>query len=219
MKAVITIIISVIVLYSCNNREPQPLKSEAIEEIQIGNLVWMKGNLDVEYFQNGDWIPEISDDSEWQKAKTPAWCFANNDSGGHAKLGRIYNYYAITDQRGLLPAGWHIATADDWDSLRNCIANQEDSVVMNSLFTEIDADTVSTEKNYLGAQFFQCNSRKPEGLFLQEKGFLHFWVNPQSTGLGNHIILKLGNHLIDFNRKSKPLNSGFSVRCVKDKSK
>lgn len=215
MKALI-IIVAVLFLYSCNTRDPKPLKAKSIEEIKIGNLTWMQGNLNVEYFQNGDLIPEITDDAEWQKTKSAAWCYVNNDSTGQGDLGRLYNYYAITDPRGLLPAGWHVAMAEDWDSLRSYLVGQEDTSARSSLFCQDFADTISNEKMYLGFKFPQSNSRKPDGVFLRDRGYVHFWVNPRSTGRGNHVFVRLEMNVIDFNRKSEPLNSGFAVRCVKD---
>lgn len=215
MKALI-IIVAVLFLYSCNTRDPKPLKAKSIEEIKIGNLTWMQGNLNVEYFQNGDLIPEITDDAEWQKTKSAAWCYVNNDSTCQGDLGRLYNYYAITDPRGLLPAGWHVAMAEDWDSLRSYLVGQEDTNVRSSLFCQDFADTISNEKMYLGFKFPQSNSRKPDGVFLRDRGYVHFWVNPRSTGRGNHVFVRLEMNVIDFNRKSEPLNSGFAVRCVKD---
>jgi uncharacterized protein (TIGR02145 family) len=32
-------------------------------------------------------------------------------------FGNIYNYYAISDNRGLCPVGWRIPTSADWDEL------------------------------------------------------------------------------------------------------
>lgn len=216
MKALTIVIVSLLLLNSCNNRDPKPLKAESIVEIRMGNMVWMQGNLNVDYFQNGDLIPEISDDAEWQKTKSAAWCYVNNDTTGQGEMGRLYNYYAVTDPRGLLPAGWHVATADDWDSLRSYLVGQEDISVRLSSDSLDFADTVSNEKIYLGYKYPQSNSRKPEGIFIRDRGYLHFWLNPRSTGRGNHIKVRLGISAIDFNRKTEPLNSGFAVRCVKD---
>ena len=53
--------------------------SNEIETVTIGNQVWMKKNLDVSTYRNGDIIPEVKDSKEWENLKTGAWCFYEND--------------------------------------------------------------------------------------------------------------------------------------------
>ena len=94
--------------------------------VKIGDQVWMSENLDVTKFQNGDVIPQAVTDSAWARAgrlKQPAWCFYDNDSSNRKNYGRLYNWYAIIDKRGLAPAGWHIPTESDWNKLKNEIGD------------------------------------------------------------------------------------------------
>jgi uncharacterized protein (TIGR02145 family) len=93
--------------------------NKTYQTIQIGSQVWMAENLDVAQFTNGDKIPEADKDKEWLKAgnkKNPAWCYYNNDPAS-SKLGKLYNFYAVADPRGLAPAGWHIPTELEWKTL------------------------------------------------------------------------------------------------------
>ena len=51
--------------------------SSAQESIQLGNQVWMKRNLSVKIFRNGDTILHAKTAEEWVKAGqngVPAWC-------------------------------------------------------------------------------------------------------------------------------------------------
>ena len=44
--------------------------------VKIGDQTWIGQNLDVSHFSNGDPIPQVSNDEEWEKAgmeKKPAW--------------------------------------------------------------------------------------------------------------------------------------------------
>ena len=48
------------------------------DSIKIGNQEWMTRNLDVDRFRNGDLIPHIKSNEEWEKAREneqPAWCY------------------------------------------------------------------------------------------------------------------------------------------------
>ena len=92
------------VFYSCNSNN---------DTVVIGNDEWMTENLSVKKFNNGDPIPEAKTDADWLKAgqdKSPAWCYQNNDPANEKSYGILYNYYAVSDERGLLPEGFHLAT-------------------------------------------------------------------------------------------------------------
>ena len=90
------------------------------KEIKIGQQVWMVENLNVDKFRNGEIIPEAKTDAEWKKAaenKQAAWCYYNNDSSNGTKYGKLYNWYAVNDPRGLAPKGWHIPSDKEWTDL------------------------------------------------------------------------------------------------------
>jgi len=88
--------------------------------VVIGTQTWMAENLNVDRFRNGDLIAHAKTDEEWQKAKDnkqPAWCYYNNDPELGERYGKLYNWYAVNDSRGLAPKGWHISTKYDWTIL------------------------------------------------------------------------------------------------------
>jgi uncharacterized protein (TIGR02145 family) len=87
------------------------------QSVIIGEQVWMKENLNVGIFRNGDLIPEAQTNAEWNlanKNKHPAWCYYDNDPVNGIKYGRLYNWYAVADPRGLCPTGWHVPTTTEW---------------------------------------------------------------------------------------------------------
>jgi uncharacterized protein (TIGR02145 family) len=86
----------------------------------IGKQTWMSENLNVNHFRNGDQIPEAKTDEEWIKAgdnKQPAWCYYDNDPKNGETYGKLYNWYAVIDSRGLAPLGWRIPVKSDWSYL------------------------------------------------------------------------------------------------------
>jgi uncharacterized protein (TIGR02145 family) len=90
------------------------------QTVKIGKQVWMKHNLDVDRFRNGDLIPEAKSKEEWEKAglnEKPAWCYYDNDTEKGRVYGKLYNYYAVNDLRGLAPEGFHIPNYNEWDEL------------------------------------------------------------------------------------------------------
>ena len=82
---------------------------------------WMVQNLNVDTYRNGDPIPQVTDPAEWAALTTGAWCYYNNDPEIGANAGKIYNWYAVNDPRGLAPAGWHVPSKTEWDALSTCL--------------------------------------------------------------------------------------------------
>jgi uncharacterized protein (TIGR02145 family) len=121
MKKVISVCL---ILFSFYGSAQQTIKfiderdGKTYQTVVIGNQTWMAENLNVDRFRNGDIIPEAKTKEEWQKAgdeKQPAWCYYDNDPKNGTKYGKLYNWYAVNDQRGLAPKGWHIPNLKEWD--------------------------------------------------------------------------------------------------------
>ena len=96
--------------------------------VQIGNQQWMLENLGADYFRNGDAIPEAKTQEEWLLAgenKQPAWCYLENDKANGQKYGKLYNWYAVNDARGLAPEGWHVPTDLEWKMLSNQLGGED----------------------------------------------------------------------------------------------
>ena len=98
--------------YFEDNRDGQIYKT-----VKIGDQVWMAENLRATRYRNGDTIPCLADFKLWSDDTLGAYCNPNNYGENAAKYGRLYNYYAANDPRGLAPEGWHIATKEDWSNL------------------------------------------------------------------------------------------------------
>lgn len=90
------------------------------QTVTIGTQVWMNKNLDVSTFRNGDPIPQAKTEQDWLAAKNnkqPAWCYYENKSENGAKFGKLYNWYAVNDARGLAPVGFHVPSDEEWMKL------------------------------------------------------------------------------------------------------
>ncbi|MEY3342970.1 MAG: hypothetical protein RL090_654, partial [Bacteroidota bacterium] len=87
------------------------------DSVQIGDQTWMTQNLDVDKFRNGDPIKEAKTKEEWLEAaknREPAWCYHELNEKDGDQYGKLYNYYAVMDPRGLAPEGWHIPSAAEF---------------------------------------------------------------------------------------------------------
>ena len=99
-----------------------------VKGVAIGTQVWTTKNLDVATFRNGDAIPQAKTDEEWKAAgdnKQPAWCYYENNTANGTKYGKLYNWYAVVDSRGLAPAGWHVPTDEEWTVLSTFLGGED----------------------------------------------------------------------------------------------
>ncbi|MFC2123422.1 serine hydrolase [Bacteroidota bacterium] len=96
--------------------------------VNIGNQKWIIENLNVSYFRNGDPIPEAKTNAEWELAGTegkPAWCYYNQDPGNASTYGKLYNWYAVNDPRGLDPEGWRVPSTKEWAKLIDYLEGED----------------------------------------------------------------------------------------------
>jgi uncharacterized protein (TIGR02145 family) len=97
------------------------------QTVTIGSQVWMTKNLDVDTFRNGDPIPQAKTAEEWlgrNNRKQPSWCYYDYDPANGAKYGKLYNWFAVNDSRGLAPEGYHIPSDAEWTQLDDFLASE-----------------------------------------------------------------------------------------------
>ncbi len=94
----------------------------------IGTQVWSTKNLNVSTFRNGDPILEARTEDEWEQAGRegkPAWCYYENKASNDSVFGKLYNWFAVNDPRGLAPEGWHVPTDAEWKTLIDFFGGEE----------------------------------------------------------------------------------------------
>ena len=92
--------------------------------VTIGTQVWMKENLKVTHYNNGDEIPNIEDNAAWTGLSNGAYCNYQNDNDFVDTYGRLYNWFAVDDGREICPTGWHIATDAEWTILSDYLGGR-----------------------------------------------------------------------------------------------
>jgi uncharacterized protein (TIGR02145 family) len=92
--------------------------------VRYGSQVWTAENLRTSKYNDGTSIPLITDSAAWSALETPAYSFFGytTDIAEQRKWGAFYNGYAINTGK-LAPAGWHVPTDADWDSLENFLVS------------------------------------------------------------------------------------------------
>jgi uncharacterized protein (TIGR02145 family) len=89
--------------------------------IIINGQEWMQQNLAVTKYRNGDPIPTDLDNATWASTTSGAYAIYNNDLANNALYGKLYNWYAVDDGRGVCPTGWHVPTDLEWMHLEGSL--------------------------------------------------------------------------------------------------
>lgn len=196
--------------------------------IKIGTQLWMKENLKTTKYNDGTLIPNVTDNTQWGKLTTGAYCWYNNDAETHKNpYGALYNWHTIETGK-LCPKGWHVSSDKEWTTLMDYLGGYEMSGGKLK-----DADTTywrSPNKgatNESGFTALPGGYRDVEGgtFLLNKAGF--WWASTYDPG-PSLIQLKKDDQAGPWFRvlfleqisikknNSFPKGTGFSVRCLKD---
>ena len=183
--------------------------------VKIGKQRWMMKNLDLVKFKNGDVIMEAKSAEEWKKAaeqQKPAWCYYDNDSIKGKKYGKLYNWYAVHDPRGLAPEGWHIPSKKEWDKLVYFLGG--DDVAGEKMKSANEWHGQESASNESGFSGLPGGKRTEDGEF-KELGYEGFWWSTTDTKQPFAPSLHLIESFEVFLSPNDPKASGFSVRCLR----
>jgi uncharacterized protein (TIGR02145 family) len=190
------------------------LKMEAFRVVKIGTQVWMSENLNIDHFRNGDSIPEARTAAEWRwaaKQKKPAWCYYDNNPTNAKTFGKFYNWYAVNDQRGLSPSGYHIPSVSEWMMLKNTLGSEAGTKMKSASGWKDNGN--GTNSSGFNAQ--PIGTRDYQGYFDYYSSYCSFWSSSESSeGTAWEYGMAYWNDAVLRYDHSKCV--GMSVRCVKD---
>jgi uncharacterized protein (TIGR02145 family) len=182
---------------------------------------WAFENFDGTTFRNGDSIPEVTDPVAWAALTTPAWCYYGDDPLNGQIYGKLYNWYAVNDPRGLAPIGWRVPTDDDWTALTTCLGGRPvaggkmktTGTIQDNTGLWQSPNTGATNES--GFNGLPGGSRSNDGTF-SDIGNVGLWWSSTEIFTNNawYRRLSYNSGLVGSNIIFKPY--GFSVRLIKD---
>ena len=192
----------------------EPVKSKDTGTVTIGTQTWAVANLNVSTFRNGDSIPEARTNQEWVKAGEsgkPAWCYYNNDPATALKYGKLYNWYAVNDPRGLAPQGWTLSSDEDWAALAHYLGGQ--AAAGSKMKTTSGWTEGYNGTNESGFTGFPVGYRIENGSFLNLGSIATWWSSTESKTLEavDHYLSRSSS----LSSGSTPKQRGESVRCLR----
>ena len=204
VSLVLTIVVLTVILFST---------SGYAQTVTIGSQVWTSKNLDVATYRNGDVIPQVQDDDAWVNLTTGAWCYYDNDASNGTKYGKLYNWYAVNDPRGLAPKGYHIPTDAEWTQLSDYLGGDEEAgTKMKSTSGWVKNGNGTNSSGFSG---LPGGYRYSIGTFNYIGKDGSWWSSTEDFTLyagGRDLSYSDGGVYSSYGSK----RGGFSVRCLRD---
>ncbi len=182
--------------------------------VKIGNQLWMSENLDWKFPYNGGTLPVGG--SSGTPSTEHAWYYNNDETtygiDGTYKCGLLYNWYATmyleNNKSTLLPEGWHVPSASEWNILI-ATATSSQLRATDNLVTENWPSGWNGTNDY---GFNVLPAGRYNGSFLDFNGMTVFWTSTSVSGKGQSIFVR--NY--DDGTISYMYYNGNSIRLVKD---
>ena len=206
--------------FTCGTSTVSDVDGNNYNTVQIGNQCWTQSNLKVSKYRDGDNIPTGLSNTAWENTTVGAYAIYNNDPVNDGLYGKLYNHYAVMDNRGLCPTGWHVPTDGEWTTLETFLGGY--SVAGGALKSTVTQPTpggwVSPNTGATNSSGFTAlpgGHRSNNGAFNFVGSYVAWWSSSLS---GSNIWYRgLYSHHGDFHR-GYDINrtSGGSVRCLRD---
>ena len=181
--------------------------------VKIGNQIWSKENFSGTTFSNGDPILQAQSKDEWEKAglnQQPAWCFHEDAQINDSELGKLYNWFAVADSRGLAPKGFKIPSKDDWNILHEFLGKNKTSGVKIIKGKNWDSKLIGDNK--LGFSAIPAGYRTENNIF-SSIGYTAAWWTSSSEKDNEAIGYAINQSELKTNSYLR--SQGFSVRVIK----
>ena len=200
--------------------------------ISIGNQVWMTENLQTTHYQNGDPIITGLTNNDWATTTSGAYSIYNDDAANIDSYGLLYNWYAVTDNRNICPAGWHVPSNDEWAILADYLISNGygfggNGIDIGKAMAETSGWNESTitgtvgndqpGNNISGFSAVPAGFRNTNGLYEYAGSYAFWWsISESSVGSIDALLrfLQYSSDILGNTAYNK--HKGLSVRCLMD---
>ncbi|HRZ96914.1 MAG TPA: FISUMP domain-containing protein, partial [Paludibacter sp.] len=182
--------------------------------VTIGTQVWLADNLKTSRYRNNVTIPDKSNDVTWGTITTPAYTDYSSPITS-TTYGKLYNWYAVTNNNNLAPKGWHIPTDNDWAILSDFLGG---AALAGSKLKEkgnthwLNANIDATNKT--GFTALPGGSRSTDGNIYDFGNVGYWWSTTEGSNVNSAYYRYLTNTSGALNSAFYNIKAGMSVRCV-----
>lgn len=153
-----------------------------------------------------------------------AWCYYDDDPANGERYGRLYNWYAVNDPRGLAPEGWHVPSEEEWQELENAIGMSAAVADTQGWFGKTQGAQLKSSSNWdedgngtdsVGFSALPAGFRGLGGNFYKIGRMASFWCSSDDSW--DYVWYRaLAADRSGIRRKLGTKMRGFSVRLVKN---
>jgi uncharacterized protein (TIGR02145 family) len=198
-----------------------------VPSVTICDQIWMTKNLEVTSYRNGDPIPQVQDATQWSALTTGAWCYYENITDNGILYGKLYNWYAVNDPRGLAPAGWHVPSQNEMYNLTRCLGGETVAGGKMKSVTNLNPTALYWQAPNSGATNSSGFLGLPGGLRMQPQSFVltgcyekgysgNWWTRYDNEEFPVSFGYRLDYNTRNFTRDTQQPFYGLSVRCLAD---
>lgn len=223
------LLVVMLALNACDNSDDEPTPDNRIKDadgnvyttITIEDQVWLVENLRTTSYRNGDPINNHIPDDDWLNANSGAYCNYQNDDVRVHIYGRLYNYAAAKDPRGICPPGFHIPSKEEWEKL---VTNLGGPMIAGGRLKELGIDhwkepniggTNTSGFTALPGGARQLNLIGNDVTFRGQTQF-GVWLSGTQMSAEKVFVMSLSyqSNAVQYGEDHK--RSGLSIRCIKD---
>ena len=204
--------------------------------VQVGDQLWITENLKATHYNNGDVIPTGHSPSEWadlDQTETGAYSIYPFDEDEYSNAtcenncadvyGNLYNWYAVDDERGLCPEGFHIPSDGEYKQLEIFLGMSEEEA--NSVgFRGNDEGGKIKEDGYVHWSYPNTGATNESGITILPAGIRDsgyhsmvfsstLWTSSEEND-GDAWYRQLSYSRSTINRNDRNKEIGYSVRCI-----
>jgi len=211
------------VIGSCKKEDGPPPDPTSVTDIdgnvygviRIGTQLWTIENLRTTRYRDGSAIVTGLSNTAWAGTTNGAYAIYGDDPSNNAIYGKLYNWHSINTGK-LAPAGWHIPTRAEWETLVNYLGG---STMAGG---KIKSTSPLWQAPNLGATNSSKFSALPSGWKAGTSGnysligqSAYWWASSErNSGSGDY--LRVDDDLAGTAVNGAEKGFGFAVRCIKD---
>ena len=203
--------------------DPLEYQGYDYETVQIGEQCWFAENLRSENYENGDEIPSNLGNSEWSSTISGATAIYEESASNLETYGRLYNWHAVDDARGLCPNGWHVPGDGDWTKMEVALGMSEAEANTvgyrgtdqgTQMKSEYGWDNGGNGTNSSGFSALAGGYRFDNGGYAYQGSQEGWWSSTPFESYAWHRFLFSGYQNVY--RETYHLGSGFAIRCIQN---
>ena len=194
--------------------------------VQINTQLWMAENLKTTKYNDVTAIPNITDDATWTAATTSAYCDYSNTPANSTTFGRLYNWYAVDNNaatkvasnggKNVCPTSWHVPNDTEWTTLMTYLGGES---VAGGKVKETGTTHWTTPNtgatNETGFTALPGGNRGGNSTYYNVGSNGYWWSSTEySAARAWSSHMSYSNTAVV--RSNNVMQSGFSVRCVRD---